>query len=98
MIDFSNISGFSWDKGNSGKNLLKHGVTDIECEEVFFNTLLLLSKDEKHSQKESRFHIIGKTNEKKHLFIVFTIRNTKIRIISARNMHKKEVTFYKNKN
>lgn len=82
---------FSWDKGNIDKNWIKHKVKDKESEEVFFNLPLIVSFNEKHSIKtEKRFKTLGKTNQGKKLFIVFTIRKNKIRIISARKQNKKE--------
>jgi len=67
-----------------------------EAEQVFFNEPLLLIADMKHSQKESRFHVLGKTDEERMLHITFTLRNAgeRIRVISARDMHKKERTIY----
>ena len=86
--------GFQWDKGNSLKNWLKHGVTQGEAEEVFFNEPLLLFEDEKHSTHEDRAVAFGHTNERRYLIVAFTIRNNWIRIISARNMNKKERVAY----
>ena len=90
MIDLSNITGFDWDEGNRDKNWEKHQVTNGECEEVFFNLPLLLHPDLAHSQEESRYYVLGQTNRGRRLFIAFAIRNDKIRVISAREMSKKE--------
>lgn len=91
MIDLTKISSFDWDEGNTCKNE-KHGVSMAEAEQIFFNEPLLLLEDLKHSQGESRFHALGKTDEGRTLHITFTLRNAgeKIRVISARDMHKKE--------
>ena len=86
----SKLEGFDWNRGNIKKNWAKHKVNAKEAEEVFFNKPLLISFDQKHSKKEKRFRILGKTNKKRKLFISFTLRNKKIRIISARDMSKKE--------
>ncbi len=80
---------FEWDKGNTDKNLIKHKVTNREAEEVFDSEPLILLEDAKHSSKEKRFQVLGKTNEERLLSIIFTIRK-KVRIISARDMNKKE--------
>jgi len=88
------INGFDWDWGNVCKNAIKHRVDTTECESVFFNKPLLLFFDQKHSQNEERFYVLGKTNFNRNLFIVFTIRNNKIRIISARDMSRKERKIY----
>jgi uncharacterized DUF497 family protein len=85
---------FQWDKGNKNKNWLKHKVTNKECEEAFFDKNKKIIKDEIHSGREKRFIILGKTKEKTLLFIVFTLRGKKLRIISARKINKKEVRLY----
>ena len=94
MINFSKITGFNWDDGNIEKNWIKHKISFKECEEIFFNEPLLILDDIKHSQKEYRYFALGKTNNNKFLFIVFTIRLNKIRIISARIMNKNEKKQY----
>lgn len=94
MTIFNNPVLFEWSKGNDDKNLIKHGVSNQEAEETFKNEPFLLSKDIKHSKKEERFQVLGKTNMERRLFISFTIRNEKIRIISARDMNKKERSVY----
>jgi len=87
-------TGFEWDQYNSQKNWEKHKVTPAECEQVFFNQPLVVIEDIKHSQSEKRFYALGKTDLRRKLFIVFTIRNNLIRVISARNMNKKEKRSY----
>ena len=90
MIDWSGILGFDWDDGNSRKNE-SHGVSQSEAEEVFFNDPLLL-QDRAHSAREPRFHALGQTHEGRRLHITFTLRatGTRLRVISARDMHRKE--------
>lgn len=85
---------FDWDKANKYKNLEKHKVEFKECEEVFFNKPLKTYYDIKHSQTEDRFVALGITNKKRKLHIVFTVRENKIRIISARSMSRKERNLY----
>ena len=82
--------GFQWDIGNIDKNLIKHNVSNTECEEVFFNKPFIIKLDENHLQEEARYYILGKTNEDRKLFLVFTTRSSLIRVISARDMNKKE--------
>jgi uncharacterized DUF497 family protein len=94
MINFSSVTGFDWDMGNRDKNWEKHQVSISECEEVFFNLPLLLQPDETHSTAETRSYVLGQSNAGRRLFIVFTIRNEKIRVISARDMNKRERTIY----
>ena len=85
--------GFDWDAGNRGKNA-KHRVSDDECEEVFFNLPLVLGPDEGHSAKEERHYVLGQTNADRRLFVAFTMRGTSIRVISARDMTRKERRAY----
>ncbi len=95
MTHLTDITGFEWDEGNARKNE-KHNVSMAEAEQVFFNEPLLVLEDSKHSKKEPRFHALGKSDEKRQLHITFTLRQAgeKIRIISARDMHKKERAIY----
>jgi hypothetical protein len=95
MIDLSEIIGFDWDEGISRKNS-KHGVSTAESEQVFLNAPLLLLADVKHSQAEPKFHALGKPHQDRLLHITFTLRHqyTHIRVISARDMHKKERNIY----
>lgn len=88
------LEGFDWDKGNQRKSQEKHGVTDKETEEVFFNRPLFVEVDKKHSLSETRFKVLGKTNTNRYLFLVYTIRKNKIRIISARDQNRKERKTY----
>lgn len=91
MIFLSTIVGFEWDVGNERKND-KHEVSMAEAEQVFFNSPLLLLDDVAHSQNETRLHALGATNEGRRLHITFTLRRAGelIRVISARDMHRKE--------
>ena len=91
---FDNIEGFHWDKGNIDKNWIKHQVLHVECEQIFFNEPLIFADDLKHSQKEKRWYILGRTDADRKLFVVFTIRKNRIRVISARDMNNKERSVY----
>lgn len=94
MIDFKNVEGFEWDKGNVDKSFRKHGVSRNQSEEIFLDKDLKILKDIKHSEKEERYIVIGKTFQKVVLFAVFTQRANKVRIISARKANKKEKRYY----
>lgn len=85
---------FEWDKGNSSKNLKKHDVSDQEAEEAFFDRDKVQHPDPIHSQSEKRFFLIGKTKNHKLLYIAYTKRDNKIRIISARPLNQKEKYLY----
>jgi uncharacterized DUF497 family protein len=91
---FSEITSFEWDEGNLLKNWEKHGVTHLEAEQVFFNEPLIVEDDVKHSQDEPRWYGLGSTDSKRLLMVVFTIRSKQIRVISARDMNRKERTVY----
>ena len=95
MIELSEITGFNWDDGNARKNK-KHGVSMAEAEQVFFNAPLLVLEDAAHSQQELRLHALGKADDGRALHITFTLRQTGmlIRVISARDMHRKERAIY----
>ena len=99
MIDLAKITSFDWDEGNTRKNE-KHSVSMAETEQVFFNAPLLVLEDVKHSRHELRFHALGKTDNVRLLHITFTLRgaNKKIRVISARDMHRKERSVYEKAN
>jgi uncharacterized DUF497 family protein len=86
--------GFEWDDANSVKNWLKHKVSKIECEQVFFNRPLIIKDDDKHSESEKRWLLLGRTDMDRKMFVVFTLRKNLIRVISARSMNKKERDIY----
>lgn len=90
----ANATGFQWDEGNLLKNSEKHRVSAGEWEQVFFNTPALAVADEQHSDSEVRFYILGQTDTRRKLFIVFTHRGNLIRVISARDMNRKERKIY----
>lgn len=94
MKIFSTLLKFDWDKGNKNKNFRKHRVTDEECEEIFFDLGKKVAKDILHSKKENRHILIGQTKKQRTLFVVCTIRKNLIRIISARDLNKKERKLY----
>ena len=95
MVDQNGVAGFDWDEGNARKNE-KHGVSMAEAEQIFFNAPLLLLEDESHSQREIRLHALGQTDVGRGLHITFTLRQagTLIRVISARDLHRKERAIY----
>ena len=96
MFDFNRIVGFQWDEGNARKSTDKHDVQQAEAEQAFFNEPLLIVRDVGHSAAEPRFHALGVTNGRRRLHVTFTIREnaTRIRIISARDMSRKERARY----
>ena len=97
MLDLAHIEGFDWDEGNQRKSHEKHDVSQGETEQVFFGNPLLIVEDVRHSEMEDRFHALGKTEADRLLHITFTVRAAKIRVISARDMHRKERKIYEEK-
>jgi uncharacterized DUF497 family protein len=85
---------FEWDDGNADKNRRRHGVLGSECEEVFGGPPLLLAEDLAHSVTESRWFALGRTRTGRSLFVAFTIRRNRIRVVSARDMSRKERSTY----
>jgi len=86
--------GFDWDDGNVEKNWELHRVTFWEAEEVFFNEPLVVRTDRQHSQTEPRFLALGQSDAGRLLFISFTVRHSLIRIISVRDMNRREARAY----
>jgi len=98
MIELAAIEGFDWDDGNARKSLHKHGVSQAEAEQIFAGEPLLV-EDTGHSQVETRFQALGETIEGRQLHVTFTLRDDgkKIRVISARDMNRKERAYYEQK-
>ena len=96
MIDLDQIAGFDWDDGNRRKSADKHDVSQAEAESIFFNDPVIVVEDAKHSGREQRLNALGKTAQDRLLHITFTLRRdgTMIRVISARDMHRKERKAY----
>jgi uncharacterized DUF497 family protein len=88
------ITGFQWDAGNLLENWEKQRVTAVECEQVFFKQPVLAVQDEPHSDTESPFCILGQTDTGRKLLVVFTARGNLVRLISARDMNRKERKIY----
>lgn len=91
---FPELAGFQWDAGNSQKNWLSHDVSQAETEQVFFNRPALLMPDVQHSADETRHYVLGRSNAGRYLTIVFTIRDTLVRPIMARDMSRRERRLY----
>ena len=92
--NLAECTGFQWDSGNSDKNWELHRVSMAEAEQVFFNRPILVALDAKHSQRELPYAALGHTNEGRRLMIVFTVRETLVRVISARDQSREERRVY----
>lgn len=88
------IAGFDWDDGNWPK-CGKHGVSRVEIEQVLMGEPAVMADPH---PGEPRMRAIGKTEAGRHVFLVFMFRTvggqTRLRPISARYMHQKEVEHY----
>ncbi len=93
-LSLESVVGFDWDEGNLYKNEKKHGLKWQEIEEVFFNQPLLVNEDQKHSEYEARCFALGVTHSGKMVYVVFTRRGERIRVISARPINRKERSIY----
>jgi uncharacterized DUF497 family protein len=85
-----NCTGFDWDDSNRHKNWEQHRVTPEEAEDVFFHEPLVVRGDVRHSKHEKRYFALRQTAPGRRLFISFTIRRKRIRVISARDMNRNE--------
>ncbi|MBZ5538635.1 MAG: BrnT family toxin [Acidobacteriia bacterium] len=97
MPDFSEMTGFEWDDANRLKNWERHHVAWWECEEAFFHKPFYVIRDMAHSQKEDRYFALGRTKAGRPLFLAFTLRGSRIRVISARDKSRRERTIYDEK-
>ena len=88
--DLRDWEGFEWDEGNLLKNWEKHRVAAAECEQVFFGRPLMTRTDTERSEEETRWYALGVTDAGRRLFIVFTVRQKRLRVISARDMSRRE--------
>src|SRR3989338_1348206 len=93
LPDFSRIEGFDWDRSNIQKNWKRHRVAFYECEEIFLRAPIILP-DLKHLNVEPRFFALGRTVQERWLTVVFTVRKNRIRVISGRDMSRKERKAY----
>jgi uncharacterized DUF497 family protein len=89
-------TGFEWDDDNAHKNWVAHQVSPEEAEDVFFHEPLVVRSDVRHSKREKRYYALGQTGAGRYLFTVFTIRGSLIRVISVRDMNRKEREAYAN--
>ena len=87
-------SGFEWDESNTHKNWERHRVSPEEAEDVFFNEPLVVRSDIGHSRREKRYYALGQTGNGRCLFVAFTIRRCLVRVISVRDMNRRERDAY----
>ena len=92
---FASCIGFDWDDANAIKNWERHRVTPEEAEDTFFHDPFILQSDASHSRREKRYFALGQTAQGRRLFVAFTIRRRLVRVISVRDMSKREIEEYK---
>ena len=87
---------FEWDAGNLAK-CQSHGVSIVEIEALFLSGPYI-GRDERHSEEEDRYVAIGRSEAGRALLVIYTLRvregQERVRPLSARYMHKKEVRWY----
>ena len=81
---------FEWDGAKATANAKKHGVTFLEAATVFGDPLAITFTDPDHSDKERRFLTFGMTQSNRLLVVAHTDRGRRVRIISARDMTRRE--------
>jgi hypothetical protein len=86
--------GFDWDEDNAKKNWDRHRVSPEEAESIFFSEPLILASDVRHSKREKRLYALGRTDRGRRLFVAFTIRERLVRVISVRDMNRRESEMY----
>lgn len=77
-----------WDKKKAAINKQKHGVSFEDAAFVFSDVNAVIRYDDKHSQDEDRWQIIGMVEDV--LFVVYVERGEAVRLISARKATPKE--------
>jgi uncharacterized DUF497 family protein len=86
--------GFEWHEANTHKNWERHRVAPEEAEDVFFHEPLVVRSDPRHSKGEKRYYVLGQTATGRRLFVAFTVRRKRIRVISVRDMNRNETEVY----
>jgi uncharacterized DUF497 family protein len=88
---------FEWDEEKAASNLEKHGISFQEASTIFMDSLSSTISDPLHSLGEQRFVTIGESTEREILVVVHTQRDSKIRIISAREATRRERQNYESR-
>lgn len=91
---FDNLTDFDWDQGNLDKSLIKHRVTRLEAEQLFYNRPIVVTEDVEHSSHEERYHALGRADAGRLLKAVFVVRSNRIRIVSIRPQSRRERLIY----
>lgn len=97
MRQYPAVLNFEWDSEKAAKNLAKHGVSFEEAETVFGDPLGRIVTDPRHSADEDRYVLMGLSHQRRLLAVMFTERGEQIRIISARQVTRRERKSYEEK-
>jgi len=95
-------AGFDWDEANARKNWGRHRVTPEGTEGVFFNAPLVVAAMSAIPSGRRGFYALGQTSRGRYIFVAFTvsvrakIRRKLIRVISVRDMNRREQEAYGN--
>jgi uncharacterized DUF497 family protein len=82
-----------YDNRKATSNLKKHGVSFDEAQSCLLDSMALVREDN-HAENESRWVLLGMSNQARLLIVVYTLRGETIRLISARKPTTKEVKCY----
>ena len=85
---------FEWDEEKNLKNIAKHGINFYKAKELFARPYEII---ESNKYEEERYILVGKSEEGIFISIIYTLREDRIRIISARISKKREIKIYKSK-
>ncbi len=88
---------FEWDPRKATANLEKHGVSFDEALLAFFDPNAIEFIDPFNSEDEIRFQLIG-ISDTRLLFVGYTVRDDRIRIITARKANAKQTKYYNEQN
>ena len=83
-------STFDWDPMKARLNLRKHGVSFAEAGSAFLDPLAVVLSDPDHSKEEESFVLLGMSDRRRLLVVVYTERGERIRLISAREANRQE--------
>jgi uncharacterized DUF497 family protein len=92
--ELASCTGFEWDEGNATKNWDAHRVSQAECEQAFFNRPVRIAPEVAQEGPEPRLALLGQTYQNRQLTVVFTVRGSLVRVISARPMSRQEGRLY----
>jgi uncharacterized DUF497 family protein len=88
-----NVVGFEWDPIKAALNHRKHGVSFPYATRVFLDPHRLERLDTREEYGEDRWVVLGRVDDLV-LVVVYTLRDTNIRLISARKADRNDDGIY----